>query len=36
MYKQDIKEKVKERYGKIALLGNVPHRDHIILLIHFK
>ena len=23
MYKQDIKEKVKERYGKIALLGNV-------------
>ena len=29
MYKQDIKEKVKERYGKkrygkITLLGNVP------------
>ncbi|MGC2383500.1 MAG: hypothetical protein WA631_10375 [Nitrososphaeraceae archaeon] len=23
MYKQDIKEKVRERYGKIALLGNV-------------
>ena len=23
MYKQNIKEKVKERYGKIALLGNV-------------
>ncbi len=23
MYKQDIKEKIKERYGKIALLGNV-------------
>ncbi|MGA9842615.1 MAG: methyltransferase domain-containing protein, partial [Nitrososphaeraceae archaeon] len=23
MYKQDIKEKVKERYGKIALLSNV-------------
>ena len=23
MYKQDIKEKIKERYGKIALLSNV-------------
>ena len=30
MYKQNIKEKVKERYGKIALLGK------LILVVHLK